>query len=367
MRLTASNLVKAIAKLPPNQWFEYVSNRSGTKVAVESITTPEGPIRIKRYNPSKGEKPSAAKTDTMSVQMLWRIANAVQENVPLNFDRVLGASYNTRSALEALLAHTPEFYWCIPGRIELMNSTSKIQRGHKHLVWLPENPHQNGIMVEHTVDQVISELPLNSAVYEALSIPSADLPSGMDIDVKRRHLQIQIALIKIGEQLGFRTWIAHNDKGFQYDGRSIGELNGVIRRLDDEKLMTAHSEAIKAAHLIDCIWFRNGRFLPAVIEVEHLTGVTSGLTRMKNLQDNIPPYPTRWVIVAPDEDREKVLREANKPQFQSLKAQFFPYSAVDELYALCQRRHLTNIAVNEEFLDCYMEPCLTNRAALPLH
>jgi hypothetical protein len=30
--------------------------------------------------------------------------------------------------------------------------------------------------------------------------------------IKRRHSQIQIALIKIGEQLGFRTWIAQNDK-----------------------------------------------------------------------------------------------------------------------------------------------------------
>lgn len=365
MRLTASNIVKALAKLPANQWFDYVNDKSGTKVAIESTTTPEGPIRIKRYNPSKNQKASDAKSATMSAQMLWRIANAINEKIPVNFDRVLGASYNTRSALEALLAHTPEFYWCVPGRIELMNSTSTIQRGHKHLIWLPDSPHQNGIMVQHTVDQVISEIPVSSAVYEAL--PLADLPSGIDIDVKRRHLQMQIALIKIGERLGFRTWIAHNDKGFQYDGKTIGEQGGVIQRLGDEKLMLAHSEAIKAAHLIDCIWFRNGRFMPAVIEVEHSTGVTSGLTRMKQLQDCIPPYPTRWVIVAPDEDREKVLREANRPQFQSLNTQFFPYSAVEELYALCEKRRLSNTAVNEAFLDCYMEPCLTSPAALPLH
>jgi type II restriction enzyme len=53
-----------------------------------------------------------------------------------------------------------------------------------------------------------------------------------------------------------------------------------------------------------------------------------------------------------------VMREAAKSQFRELNTQYFPYSAVDELYALCQRRKLNNRAVNEEFLDCYMESCL---------
>jgi type II restriction enzyme len=72
---------------------------------------------------------------------------------------------------------------------------------------------------------------------------------------------------------------------------------------------------------------------------------------------------TRWVIAAPDEDREKVLREANKPDFQSLNVQFFPYSAVDELFGLVQRRKLTKASINDEFLNCFFEPCLTG--ALP--
>jgi len=107
--------------------------------------------------------------------------------------------------------------------------------------------------------------------------------------------------------------------------------------------------------------------MPAVMEVEHSTGVVSGLARMKRLKDQLPPFQTRWVIVAPDEDRGKVLKEANEPQFHDLQTMFFPYSAVDELYALCQKRKLTNKAVNEGFLDCFMEPCLTGLTALPLH
>lgn len=292
--------------------------------------------------------------------MLWRVANAIKEGLPINFDRVLGASYNSRSALEALLAHTPEFYWCKPGRIQLVDSSSSIREGHKHLVYLPSDPHENGVIGFREVDQVISEIPGSSAIYEAVSFsesPSAPIP--MDIETKRRHLQIQIALVKIGDQLGFRTWIARNDQGFKYGEITVGSLPGVVNSLEGERIISSYDRAIAAALHIDCIWFRNGRFMPAVMEVEHSTGITSGLTRMLGLNQQIPPMAnTRWVIVAPDEDRDKVMREATKPQFRELNTQYFPYSAVDELYALCQRRKLNNRAVNEEFLDCYMESCL---------
>ena len=77
---------------------------------------------------------------------------------------------------------------------------------------------------------------------------------------------------------------------------------------------------------------------------------------MKTFQDAFPPFPTRWVIAAPDEDRDLVLRECNTPQFQSLNPLFFPYSAIEELYSLCQRRKIKG--VTEEFLDCYMEQTL---------
>ena len=299
--------------------------------------------------------------------MIWRIANAYIPNVPINFDRVLAGSYNTRSLLETLLAHTPEFYWCLPGRIELMNNYSKIKSGHKHIVWMPDSPHKNGILVENKIgnDQAISEIPSQSIIYDSLAITETLLPKEMNIDVKRRHLQIQIALIEIGYLLGFRTWVAHNDKGFTYGTKKVGELNGVIANLSDERVLMAYDDAIKAANLIDCIWFKNGKLMPAVMEVEHSTGVTSGLTRMKKFQDLGPNLADiRWVIVAADEDREDVIRKSSFEQFKSLNIKFFSYSAVEELYDLCTRRKLSNKAVNEEFLDCFMEPCLTTLSSI---
>lgn len=177
--------------------------------------------------------------------------------------------------------------------------------------------------------------------------------------INNRHpkkTQIQVALVEIGKQLGFRTWVAQNDKGIKYKEQTIAEMDSVIARLEDEKLVSAYDEAQRAARLIDCIWFKNGRLMPAVIEIEQSTGVRSGLTRMRTFQDALPPFPTRWVIAAPDEDREKVLRECNTPQFRSLNPLFFPYSAIEELYSLCQRRKIQG--VTEEFLDSFMEKTL---------
>lgn len=195
--------------------------------------------------------------------------------------------------------------------------------------------------------------------HEALALPAevTEKP-GLNIEEARRHAQIQIALVLIGRQLGFRSWVARNDKGITYNNKRLAETEGVVAELEDESLIAPYAGAIRAALLVDCIWFRNARFMPAVIEIEHTTGVTSGLTRMKNLQDALPPFQTRWVISAPDEEREKVITEANKPMFRPLGAQFFPYSAVEELYALCQRRNIGKGSVNEGFLDAFMEPCL---------
>ncbi len=322
-------------------------------IKIVLVELPEGPIRIKRWDPSKGESLDKSKTVTISSQMLWRLANALQPNQPLNVDRVFGASYNTRSVLEALLAHTPQFYYCYPGRIESINSRTKIKEGHKHLLWRPDLPHELGISSKIETDIVISEIPSMEVFYEALVLPAGNIDPKLDIDIQRRHAQIQIALYHIGKQLGYRTWIAQNDKGIQYQDKKLGEYEGIIARLEDEILIKSHVDAIKAALLIDCIWFKNGKLMPAVMEIEHSTGVTSGLTRMQNFKDRFPPFPTRYVIVASEDDRKKVIQEANKPQFQNLDVKFFTYTAVEELYRLCQTRKLKG--VTEDFLDCYME------------
>jgi len=355
-KLSASNIAAFINQLDKDIVYHYINPKTKALIRVDGVNLPEGPIKIKRWNPSKGETEQAAKVESISKELIWRVANAFAPNQPLSIDRVLGASYNTRSVLESLLAHTPEFYFCYPGRIEDKGGITAIKHGHKHLLWKPDNPHKAGILEKMDTDIVISEIPTMDAFYESLILPEGIETQEIDINIQRRHAQIQIALYFIGKQLNFRTWIAQNDKGIIYENKKIGEYDGVIASLKDEQLMSAFDEAVQAAMMIDCIWFKNGRLMPAVMEIEHSTGVTSGLSRMKNFKDKFPPFPTRYVIVAPDELRDKVYKEASKPQFADLGTRYFPYSAVEELYALCQKRKIRG--VTEEFLDCYMEPIL---------
>jgi type II restriction enzyme len=355
--ITAKDIVKAISRLPKNQAYYYVNPSTRTILKIEGITLPEGPITIKRWDPEKGQTEKDAQEQSISTQMIWRIANAIRDNVPVNFDRVLGGSYNTRSALEALMAHTTEFYVCWPGRIESISASTEVKRGHKHLVWKPNQPHELGVIKETDTDIVISEIPGQEVVYDSLGLTSAN-EEGLDIEIARRHAQIQIALIMIGQHLNYRTWVAKNDMGIIYKQKRLAELEGVIPSLSDNTLISPWHDAVKAALLIDVIWFKNGRLMPAVIEVEHTTGVTSGLTRMKKFQDVTPPIMTRYVIAASDEDREKVMQEISHPQFKSLNAKFFPYSAIEELWALCERRKIQG--VTDEFLDSFMESPTSN-------
>lgn len=354
MKLTVENVVRAIGRLPRDQWFDYINDSTQTQVRIVTTTVPEGPIRIERRSRA------GTRETTISRQMISRFVNAVQEGTPINIDRVLGASYNTRAAFEALLARTSDFYWCVPGRIELIDGKEEVKRGHKHLIWMPNEPHAPNTLEEHQLSSqmAISELPTQSVVYEALTLVDTQRNTE-DVEATRRHIQIQILLALIGASLGYRTWIASNDRNHQVMGKPISELPGVINRLQDEQVLSSYNEAAQNARLIDAIWFKNGRLMPAVIEVEQSTGTNSGLMRMKKFQDSGPALADiRWVIAAPDEDRAEVMRKANDPQFASLNAKYFPYSAIEELYSLCKRRNIDGAAINEKFLDAFMEPCI---------
>lgn len=352
-KVTAYNLVAAINQLPKNRDYNYVHSQTKGLIRITDVQLPAGPIKVKRWNPDKGQTASDVKEASMSAEMIWRVANAFYPGQPINVDRVLGSSYNTRSVLESLIAYTPQFYYCYPGRIADIAGQTTIERGHKHIVWMPDEPHKNAELAELKIDVAISEIPTTAVVYDNLDLPDTLDLQGMDIEVVRRHVQIQIALYLIGLQLGYETWIAQNDKGIPFRGKALIEHEGIVKSISDKPLIGPFPGAASAGRFIDCIWFDGDRDIPAVMEVEHTTGVTSGLDRMKNLCDHLPALRPRYVIVAPDEDRDHVLAEGQKPMFSEMDVRYFPYSAVEELYVLCQRRHLRGI--KKEFLDCYME------------
>ena len=350
MKYTVSNLLKALSALDTNVWYDYISATTKTQVRLVSIVNPSGPVQIER------KKDGEITALTVSYSMMIRVINNIDEGVPFNLDRILGASYNSRSALETLMAHTTDFYWCKPGRLERDEFGESLKTGHKHLIWLPKKPHKLGRLEEYKVGKelAISEIPTKSVVYEALTITKPE-DIDIDIEVKRRHIQIQVLLAYIAKFMSFRTWIANNDRSHSIQGKKISEIEGVLSSLSEVKFLQNYPEAIRSALLIDCIWFTE-RSMPAVFEVEHSTGVTSGLTRMKKFQDELPNLADiRWIVVGPDEIRSEVFSKASVKQFASLSTCFMPYSSVEELYDLCKRKRITSDIVTEKFINNFIE------------
>lgn len=167
---------------------------------------------------------------------------------------------------------------------------------------------------------------------------------------------MQMAICEIRKHLGFSTFIAQNDSGVKYKGKALNEHPQIVKDLTDQPTVSSFDGAVNAGKLIDAIWFSK-KSIPAVFEEEHSTGVTSGLTRMAGFNEHLPAYrDMRFVIVADDDLREKVVQEINKPQFAALHAYYLPYSAVNELLSLCQRRKL--YVITESFIDTFLENIL---------
>lgn len=112
----------------------------------------------------------------------------------------------------------------------------------------------------------------------------------------------------------------HNSVNFQDIPRLRRELP---RQFDDATNRTIE--------LIDVLWLQ-GDAIIAAFEVEHTTTIYSGLLRMSDLVSMQPNIKIDLFMVAPDERREKVAYEINRPTFARLKpplpkiCRFIPYS-----------------------------------------
>lgn len=349
---TASNICNAIDSLDKSILYEYLNPRNHGQIKIVSVKKPEGPIVIRRR---KSLAEPFGDEETMSPQMIWRVANALSVGIPINLDRVLGGSYNTRSVLESLLAYTPEVRYCYPGRWENIDGHLTVKHGHKHII-LSDQPHPIGTIAELQLgeDCVISEIPSLGMMYDVVPVVQAGADP-LAIEIKRRHSQIQVALYEIAKSLDMRTWLAVEDHGIKYNGTPILQHPNIVNDLHQEKSISLYSDAIDVAKHIDCMYFNGG--LPFAFEVEHTTGVTSGLTRMLNFRNKAEHLNTHYVIVAPDEDRNMVIQKSQPSQFEEIQPLFFPYSQVEDLYSFISRHGGKMYGVKKDFLLNFMEPC----------
>lgn len=104
---------------------------------------------------------------------------------------------------------------------------------------------------------------------------------------------------------------------------------------------------------IDVLWLR-GRWIARAFEVEHTTAVYSGLLRMADLLALQPNMDIRLHIVAPDERRDKVFREMQRPVFSLLErgplsrsCTFISYESVGLIAGMEHLAHMNDSIIEE--------------------
>jgi hypothetical protein len=179
------------------------------------------------------------------------------------------------------------------------------------------------------------------------------------------HEEIQYMLLKLGASIGLDVWVARNDKSKRYSGQRFGDMpkvkDSLPRQFDEVTNRTIE--------LIDVLWLDGERFV-AAFEIEHTTAVYSGLLRMSDLVSMQPNLNIPLYLVAPDERREKVFEEINRPTFSRMRTplnsicQYLPYS---ELRQLVDRLGDYVSVLKPDFLERIAEVCDPSALGLSSH
>ena len=151
---------------------------------------------------------------------------------------------------------------------------------------------------------------------EPITIPDTDeagVPAtAMGAD-ESAHTEIQWLLLKLGNDLGLGVWVAPNDRGRSYDGSRFTDLPRLKRTLP----LQFGEATNRTVERIDVLWLKETAIV-AAFEIESTTSIYSGLLRMADLISMQPNLNIPLYIVAPDDRRNKVIEEVNRPTFSRL-------------------------------------------------
>jgi len=140
------------------------------------------------------------------------------------------------------------------------------------------------------------------------------------------HTEVQGWLRDIGIALGYRTWVATNDRGRPFGTGRLAD--GCLERLPEP---LAEASAVESIGLIDVLWLEAGAGrVAAAFEIEHSTSIYSGIVRMLDLALGLPEHTANaFFLVAPDEREADVRAQLRRPAFSrvaDLDVRFLPYS-----------------------------------------
>jgi len=166
---------------------------------------------------------------------------------------------------------------------------------------------------------------------------------------QRESIRVQARLASIGATMGFSIWLPASDRA-----RVASLVPDSVRQVFLEKLPLNYDQnTLGTISQIDVLWIKKQSIVRA-FEVEHTTAVYSGLLRMADLLALQPNMKIHLHIVAPDERRDKVIREMQRPVFTYLDAgplaqtcTFLSYDSVSAISQLGSLAHMQHSVIDD--------------------
>lgn len=186
----------------------------------------------------------------------------------------------------------------------------------------PAPPPDSDMLSQQEWEERLAQARLEAARFEKAAAHQRE--------TDRTHTEIQCWLRDLGLALGYRVWIAANDRNRLHEGARLGE--GCLDNLPPALASGAGAESIR---LIDVLWLDpvTDR-VTAAFEVEHSTTIYSGVVRMLDLALSGEFHPSLALfLVAPDSREGDVRAQLQRPAFSriaDLNVRYLPYSELEQ-------------------------------------
>jgi hypothetical protein len=179
-----------------------------------------------------------------------------------------------------------------------------------------------------------------------------------DLGEPSLHVETQWLLLKLGNDMRLHVWAARNDHGREVRGHRFTDLSRLLQELP----LQFDEATNRTIELIDVLWLR-GNAIVAAFEIECTTSIYSGLMRMSDLIAMQPNLNIPLYLLAPDERRNKVFVEVNRPTFSRLSPPMKRMCRFISIPALHDRvQQIASVVryVRPEFLEELSESCELN-------
>lgn len=127
------------------------------------------------------------------------------------------------------------------------------------------------------------------------------------------HTEMQYHLVKIGNALGYDSFVASNDKSKSYNGSKFSFLCcNTFPDIETEK------ETLNTIKLIDVLWFQKAtNNIIGAFEVEKSTSIYSGILRLTDLFFSIADGDEVFYLIVPDKREKDVQLQLARPSIRN--------------------------------------------------